>query len=382
MRKRYLLTPGPTPVPEQALLAMAQPIIHHRTPEFEAILARIWENLKVLFQTKQDVLFFASSGTGAMEASVVNILSPGDKAICIRGGKFGERWTNIVKAYGGVPVNIDVEWGTAVDPKIIEKALADDPSIRAVYVQASETSTAVRHDIKALAAITAKCPNTVLVVDAITALGVFPMPMDEWGLDVVVTGAQKALMLPPGLSFIALSEKAWGHAAQAKMPRFYFDIAREKKNRDKGTTAWTPAVSLLVGLDAVLAMVMEEGIDHLFRRHAIMAKATREGFRAMGLGIYGETSPSEALTAAIMPEGVDGKKLIKHLVAKYGVTVAGGQEQLAGKIIRVAHLGYFDRLDVITALTSVEMALADLGWAGVKRGAASAAATPILAELD
>jgi aspartate aminotransferase-like enzyme len=380
MKKRYLLTPGPTPVPEAALLAMAQPIMHHRTAEFEAILARIWANLQYLYQTSEDVLFHASSGTGAMEASVVNILSPGDKAICIRGGKFGERWTNIVQAYGGVPVNIDVEWGTAVDPAVVEKALAADPSIKAVYVQASETSTAVRHDVKALAAITARYPGTVLVVDAITALGVFPLPMDEWGLDVVVTGSQKALMLPPGLSFIALSPKAWGHVEKATMPRFYFDLKREKKNKAKGTTAFTPAVSLLIGLDVALGMIRQEGLENLYRRHEVLALATREGFKAMGCRLYAEGYHSDALTAVMVPDGVDGKKLVKHLSAKYGITVAGGQDQLAGRIIRVAHLGFFDRFDVLMALNAVEMALADLGWA-VKRGAAVAAAEPILAEL-
>ncbi len=380
MKKKYLLTPGPTPVPEAVLLAMAAPIMHHRTAGFEAILARIWGNLQYLFQTQEDVFFFASSGTGAMEASVVNILSPGDKAICIRGGKFGERWTNIVQAYGGVPVNIDVAWGTAVDPGKVEAALAADPSIKAVYVQSSETSTAVRHDVQALAKVTANHPDTVLVVDAITALGVFPLPMDEWGLDVVVTGSQKALMLPPGLAFIALSKKAWNRAAQARMPRFYFDLAREKKNKAKGTTAFTPAVSLLVGLDVALGMIREEGLENLFRRHAVLARATREGFTAMGLKLYAAGVHSDALTAVLMPEEIDGKKLVKQLSAKYGITVAGGQEQLAGKIIRVAHLGYFDRFDVLMALEAVEMALADLGWP-VQRGAGVAAAGPILAEL-
>ncbi len=380
MRKRYLMTPGPTPVPEAVLLAMAAPIIHHRTAEFEAILARIWDNLQYLFQTKEDVFFLASSGTGAMEASVVNLLSPGDKAICVRGGKFGERWTNIVSAYGGVPVNIDVEWGTAVEPKKVEELLAADPSIRAVYVQASETSTAVRHDVQALARITAKHPETVLVVDAITALGVFPMPMDDWGLDVVVTGSQKALMLPPGLAFISLSKKAWNLAAKAKMPRFYFDLAREKKNKAKGTTAFTPAVSLLVGLDTALGMIREEGIENLFNRHATLARAAREGFKAMGCKLYAEGCHSDALTAVIVPDGIDGKKLKKHLWTKYGINVAGGQDKLEGKIIRVAHLGYFDRFDVVTAVAAVEMALKDMGHP-VEPGRGVARAESILAEI-
>jgi aspartate aminotransferase-like enzyme len=381
MKKRYLLTPGPTPVPEGALLAMAQPIMHHRTAEFEAILARVWSNLQYLFQTKEEVFFFSSSGTGAMEASVVNILSPGDKAICIRGGKFGERWTNIIQAYGGVPVNVDVPWGTAVNPQVVADLLAADPSIKAVYVQSSETSTAVKHDVQALARITAGYPDTLLVVDAITALGVFPLPMDEWGLDVVVTGSQKALMLPPGLSFIALSAKAWGHVAKARMPRFYFDLPREKKNKAKGTTAFTPAVSLLVGLDHALSMMREEGLENLYRRHATLARATREGFRAMGCALYAEGVHSDALTAVIVPEGVDGKKLVKHLSAKYGITVAGGQDQLAGKIIRVAHLGYYDRFDVMMALNAVEMALTDLGYAVPQPGKAASVAGAILAEL-
>lgn len=380
MKKKYLLTPGPTPVPEDALLAMAEPVIHHRTGEFSDILKRIWSNLQYLFQTGGDVFFFASSGTGGMEAAVTNLLSPGDKVICVRGGKFGERWAEICEAHGAIPVNIDVTWGDAVDPARVEEALKADPSIKAVYVQASETSTGVKHDVRALGEITARFPDTCLVVDAITGLGVFELKTDEWGLDVVVTGSQKALMLPPGLACISVSRKAWGHVDKAGMPRYYFDLKKEKKNKEKGTTAYTPAVSLLVGLDRVLEMIREEGLEHLFRRHAILALATREGFRAMGLELFARC-PAESLTAVRVPDGVDGKALVKHMAEKYGVRMAGGQGELAGKIIRSAHLGYFGPFDIITGLAAVEMALTDMGF-GVTPGSGVAEAERILAELD
>ena len=267
MRKRYLLAPGPTPVPEEVLLDMARPILHHRSPHFTPILDEVRENLQYLFQTKNDVIFFASSGTGAMEASIANLLSKGDKAICVRGVKFGERWAEICEAYGVEPINIDVEWGTAGDPSRIEEALSKDPSIKAVFTQASETSTGVRYPIKEIAEIVSRYENTVMVVDGITGIGVFDVPVDEWKLDVVVTGSQKALMLPPGLAFVSVSEKAWRLNESSDLPKYYFSFAKERKALQKNDTAYTPAVSLLVGLRRSLAMIREDGLERVFARH-------------------------------------------------------------------------------------------------------------------
>ncbi len=361
MKKNILLAPGPTPVPPSTLLAMAQPIIHHREPEFKPIFSQCREGLKYLFQTEQEVIMLAASGSGAMEAAVTNFLSTGDKALFVNGGKFGERWGKIMKAYGCEPVELKVEWGQAVDPAVIEAALDADPSIRAVYMQASETSTAVAHPVKEVAAITGKRPGVFLVVDAITATGVFKLPMDEWGIDIIVTGSQKALMLPPGLAFIAWSEKADTFNKTSNIPRFYFDLALERKKHIDDQTAWTPAVSLLVGLRDVLNMIREEGLEKVHARTTRLAEATRAAVKAMGLKLFAPDSPSNALTAAVIPEGVDGLKVKKLLRENYGVTVAGGQDQAKGKIVRLAHLGYTDTFDVISAISALEMALVDAG---------------------
>jgi aspartate aminotransferase-like enzyme len=377
MKKKYLLAPGPTPVPPEALMAMSMPIIHHRSPEFIPILESAKNDLKWLFQTNNDVLILVSTGTGGMIASVTNFLSPGDKAICVRGGKFGERWTKICEAYGVVPVNIDVEWGYAVKPELIEAALKNDPSIKAVYIQASETSTGVAHDTEAIAKIVAKYDNTILVVDAITAMGVFDLPVDRWGVDVCVTGSQKALMLPPGLAFVSVSDKAWKLAESSKCNRFYFDLAKERKQLAKNQTNFTSASSLVVGLNVVLKMMREEGLEGIFSRHDRLARATQAAAAALGLKLFPKESPTKALTAIEAPEGLDAGKLIKLLREKYGVTVAGGQDHLKGKIFRIAHLGYSDTFDIITAIAGTEMCLKELG-VNVPMGKGVAAAEEIL----
>jgi aspartate aminotransferase-like enzyme len=359
---------------------MAQPIIHHREPEFKPVFDECREGLKYLFQTSRDVVTLAASGTGAMEAAVTNFLNAGDKAIFVNGGKFGERWGKILKAYGCQPVEIAVEWGKAVDPKAVEAALDADPSIRAVYVQASETSTAVRHPIDKLAAITKKRPGVILVADAITATGVFPLPMDEWGVDIVVSGSQKAMMLPPGLAFIAWSEKAEGFMATSKLPRYYFNLASEKKKLAESQTSWTPAVSLIVGLRTVLRMIKDEGLENVHARTAKLAHATREAVKAMGLTLFAPDAPSDACTAVNIPAGVDGGKVKKLLRENYAVTVAGGQDQAKGKIVRIAHLGYATTFDVVTAVAALEMALADAGHVSPNMGAGVARAMQILRE--
>lgn len=362
MLKRYLLAPGPTPVPPEVLLAMARPMIHHRAPEFDPIFAEVRENLKWLFQTRNDVLQLACSGTGGMEGAVSNFLSPGDKAICINGGKFGERWTKICKTFGVQVHEIKVDWGRAVDPQMVAEALKKDPSIKAVYVQASETSTGVAHNCKALADIVRPLGETILVVDAITALGVFDLKTDEWGLDVVVTGSQKALMLPPSMAFVSVSDKAWRLADKAKNAAFYFNFKRERENQQKNQTAYTPAVSMILGLQEVLRMLKAEGLANVFARHATLAQAMREGVKAAGLTLFPKESPSDALTTVTAPEGVDGQQIYKNLRVQYGITAAGGQDHLKGKVFRISHMGYADRFDVITALAATEMVVKGLGY--------------------
>src|SRR5437764_1654040 len=316
MKKIRLLTPGPTPVPERLALRMAQPIVHHRSPEVEAVFARVREGLQWLFQTKQDVLVFASSGTGAMEAAFVNFLRKGDSAVVVDGGKFGERWGKFAKAYGVNAVTLKCEWGTAVDPAAVEKALRENQAVKAVFVQANESSTGVYHPVRELAQVTAKT-GAILVVDAISALGAMTLPMDEWGIDVLVSAGHKALGLPPGIAFLAAGEKAWKLNESADLPRFYFDIKRERENQRKNQTAWTPAIALVEGLDESLAMFREEGLENVFARHERMARAARAGMQALGLTLYSK-SPSSAMTTLVAADGVESEKLVRHLFNRYG----------------------------------------------------------------
>lgn len=378
MQKKYLLfAPGPSPIPPNVLLAMAEPIIHHRAPAYIKVLEEVREGLKYVFQTKNEVLLFASSGTGAMEGAVTNTLCAGDKALVVQSGKFGERWANICKAYGVHAKIIHVEWGKAVDPDLIKKALDVEPSLRAVMIQASETSTGVMHPVREIAEIVKKHDNTILIVDAITGLGVFDLPTDKWGLDVLVGGSQKAMMLPPGLAFAALTDKAWGFVEKATLPRFYFDFKRELKNIKDNQSAWTPAVSLVVGLREVLRMIKEEGLENVFARTDRIARATREAMKALGLALFAPDSPSNAVTAVVAPPGVDGQKVVKVLREKHNITIAGGQDQAKGKIFRIAHFGYMDTYDIVTVVAAVEMTLQELGYA-VELGRGVKAALEVL----
>ncbi len=360
MLKNYLLAPGPTPVPPRVLLAMAQPIIHHRTPQFSRVFADARKGLRQLYQTEQDVLMLAASGSGAMEAAVTNLFSPGEEVLVINGGKFGERWTKIASTYGLKVNELRVEWGKAANVEEVSRVLDQKPGIRGLLVQASETSTTALHPVEALAALTRK-RDTLLIVDGITAVGVLDVPMDRWGIDVLVTGSQKALMLPPGLAFIALSARAWQRTKEAKLPRFYFDLNKERENQAKDTTAWTPAISLVTGLRESLAMIAEEGLPRVFERHARMAAATRAAAKALELTLVAPEAPSPAVTGMFTPSDVDGGKLVAYLRDKMGVTFAGGQDQLKGKIVRIAHLGYMGAFDVITAIAALEMALSHFG---------------------
>jgi aspartate aminotransferase-like enzyme len=376
--KEYLLTAGPTPVPERVLLAMARPVLYHRAPAFTECLKEVQEGLRWLLQTKQLPLLLAGSGTVGMDAAVSNFLRAGDKAVVIRGGKFGERWGKICQAFGIECVFIDVEWGKGVDPKVVAEALDKNPGVRAVYATASETSTATKHDVEAVAKIVKGREDVIMCVDAITAVGVYDVPVDKWGLDVVVVGSQKALMLPPGLAVVAVSEKAWKANERANLPRFYNDLLREKKSQEKGETAFTPAVTLVVGLHEALRMLKEETLEGVFGRHDRLAKATRAAAGGLGLELF-SSSPVNSVTGIRVPNGVDGSAVVKNMRIKYGITIAGGQDHLKGKIVRIAHIGYFSEFDIITAISGLEMTLSDLGY-GIRPGAGVAAAQAVFAE--
>jgi aspartate aminotransferase-like enzyme len=377
MIKHYLLSPGPTPIPNEVALAMSETMIHHRTPEFNRVFDEARQGLKKLFGTQSDVLMLASSGTGAMEASVANLFSPGDKVLVINGGKFGERWLNISNAYGLNPIDLKVGWGEAVKVADVEQQLKAHPDIRGVMVQASETSTTVFHPVKEIAKLTQNGP--LFLVDGVTAVGVVPLSMDEWGIDVLVTGSQKALMLPPGLGFIALSDRAWEKTKQAKLPRFYFDLNLERKNQQKGSGAFTPAVSLIFGVRASLRMLEREGLENVYARHARLCKATRAAATALGLKLLAPDSPSPAATGIYMPDGIDADQLLEYLRDKMNITLAEGQDQLKGKAIRIAHIGYMGAFDVITAIAALEMALRKFG-VEIPFGRGVAAAQEVLME--
>ena len=371
MIKQYLLSPGPTPIPNEVMTAMSETIIHHRTPEFSKILHEVREGLKSLFGTKSDVLILASSGTGAMEGAISNLFSPGEKVLVVNGGKFGERWLLLAQAYGLTPVEIKVEWGKAVRVETIEKHLKDHPDTQGILIQHSETSTTTLHPVREIARLARKGP--LLVVDGVTSVGAMPVPMDEWGIDVLVTGSQKALMLPPGLGFIALNDRAWARVDKSRSPRFYFDLKLEQKNQQKGSTAFTPAVSLVFGLRAALKLMQQEGLDRVYARHERMARATRTAATALGLKLLAPENPSPAATGIVMPETVDADQLLEYLRARMGITIAEGQDHLRGKIIRIAHIGYMGAFDVIVAVAGLEMALKKLGYpAPLGKGVAAA----------
>jgi aspartate aminotransferase-like enzyme len=377
MQKKYLMTPGPTPVPSEVLLAQARPMIHHRTPEFSATLMEAVAGLQYVFQTKGDVLIFGCSGTGVMESSFVNCFCAGDTVIVARNGKFGDRMVALAKTYGLEVVDLAYEWTEVVRPADIEAALKEHPEARGVVVTQSETSSGVLNDVEAVGRIVAGYPDCVLIVDSITGIGAVPCMTDEWGLDVVMTGSQKGLMLPPGLAAVSVSEKAWRAYERSTLPKFYFDWMRYRKNLEKETTPFTPPVSLIIGLAEALRMMREEGIENVISRHSRLAEATRRGCEALGMKLF---APPEgrgsAVTPVWVPEGVDGKAIVKIMKSKYGVTIAGGQDDYAGRIFRVGHLGYFGEFDIITTLAALEMTLAELGYE-FERGAGIKAAEAV-----
>ncbi|MFI5325207.1 MAG: pyridoxal-phosphate-dependent aminotransferase family protein [Candidatus Rokuibacteriota bacterium] len=378
MKKYYLMAPGPTPVPSNVLLAMAQPMLHHRTPEYEALFLEVRSGLKRLFQTSQDVIPFTSSGTGALEAAVCNTLSVGDTVLVLRAGKFGERWEEICRAYGVTVIPIDAPFGQTVPASAFADALRRHPEAKAVLMQHSESSTGVLHDVRGIAAVT-RPTGAILIADAVSSLGIADLRMDEWGVDVVVAGSQKGLMLPPGLSFCALSEKAWGHVRASRLPKYYFDIATERRFVARNECRFTPAVSIFVGLREVLKMIETEGLTNVFRRHERLARATRSGVEALGLQLFAKSGPSPALTAVVAPRGIDGEAVLSTYSTSHNITIAGGQGEMKGQVFRLGHMGYVGDFDVIVALAALEQVLHELGHP-IDFGAAVRAAQKVLAE--
>ncbi|AEA34617.1 pyridoxal-phosphate-dependent aminotransferase family protein [Hippea maritima] len=355
--KRYLLTPGPTPVPEDIALLMAKPMIHHRTSEFKNIFAETVQLAKSIFQTRNDVVIFASSGSGAMEAAVSNVLNENEKAITINAGKFGERWTKLVRAFGANPIELSYEYGDYAKPEDIKKVLDNNGDVKAVYIQASETSTATYHPIDEIGLMLKEYyPDVLFVVDGITAYGAIDVKTDDWGIDIAITGSQKALMLPPGLSLLAISDKAKDKIKNTKNRYYYFDILGEI---DAGAGKFTPAVSLVIGLNGAFKRLLDEGLENVFRRHALLSKATQEACKALGLELLSRR-PANSLTAAYAPQNIDSSKII-GIMRDYGVEISNGQGHLKGKIFRIAHLGYFDKADILMGISTLEIALRKLG---------------------
>lgn len=376
MKKNLLLTPGPTQVPPSVCAALGRPIIHHRTPQFQDEIKEAVEGLKYVFQTKNDVYLLTCSGTGAMEAAVCNLLSAGDKAIAVEAGKFGERWTELCKVYKADARVVKIEWGKTVTAADIQKLLKAEPDIKAVFITLCETSTGATPDVQAIAKVV-KESNAVLVLDAISGLGVTDVQTDNWGVDVVVSGSQKGLMLPPGLAMISVSPKAIALIEKSTNPRYYFDLREAKKAAEKTDTPFTPAIGIIIALNEAVRLIKKEGLQNLFARYAHMAKATRAAAEALGLKIFTDPScQSNVLTAISLPANIDGEKLMKIMRDEYGVTVAGGQDKLKGKTIRIAHMGMIDEFDLITGFACLEKVLKKMGHS-FELGAGIAAAQKV-----
>jgi aspartate aminotransferase-like enzyme len=368
--KRYLFTPGPTPVPPQVLAATAEPIVHHRGPDFRLVYERCLGRLKEVFRTENEVLLFAASGTGTMESAVANLCSPGDRVCVVSAGAFGDRWAALAAAFGCEVDKLEYEWGESPSADDLAARLAERPA-RVVFLTHSETSTGIVADVRSLVAATAEA-GAISVVDAVSSLGAVPLETDEWGVDVVVSGSQKALMAPPGLAVVSVSDAAWG--ALGTLPRFYFDWQRTRKAQAIFDAAFTPAVSLVNGLDVALGLLLEDGLEAAYERHVRLGRACREGIKAMGLELFSPDEDRAAVVTAIRsPEGVDASELLLLLRDRHGVTLAPGQGALKGKIFRIGHIGYFDVFDIATALAAVELGLTELG-ADIERGAAVARA--------
>jgi serine---pyruvate transaminase len=377
--KRYLLTPGPTPVPPEVLAALAQPVLHHRQRDYRDIYERCLARLRQVYRTEHDVLMYTASGTGAFESAVANLTSPGDRQLVLSAGNFGERWAGLAKAFGADLVHARLEWGDTPEPEDLRAALEDAGDVRVVYLTHSETSTGVVCDIQALVAV-AKEVGALVVVDAVSSLGAVPLESDAWGIDVVVSGSQKALMCPPGVAFTSVSPAALEAAARATSPRYVLDWERTRKAQAKLDAPFTPAVSIVRALDVALGLLLEEGLEAAFDRHARLGRACREGAKAMGLELFSPDDERSAVVTAIRaPEGVDGTEVVASLRDRFGITIANGQGDLKGKIFRIGHIGWFDVFDITTALAAVELTLADAG-AEIERGVAVTRALEAWAE--
>ncbi len=386
IRKTRLFTPGPTPLLPAAQFAMAAADMHHRTPEFRALYQKVLAQLRVFVGTGSDVLLLSSSGTGAMEAAVSNLTSPGERVLVLTAGKFGERWVALAKAFGCEVDLVEAPYGETFDLAAVRKALK--PEHRAIFVQATETSTAVRHDVEALAKLRNEvAPGTLLVVDGITGLGTTHFDVDGWGIDILIGGSQKAVMIPPGLAYLSVSDKAWAAMEKSKNPRYYFDLRKERKNAVKGESAYTPAVALIAALGAALDYIagqaggdLEKGRIALVDNAQVNAAATRAGLMALGFTLFAPTAPAAAATAVAVPEGMDSSEVVKALKTRFASVIANGQGEMKGKIFRVAHLGFFDFLDTIALLGAMEHIAKDTLKLPVKYGQAVAAAQQVYAD--
>jgi aspartate aminotransferase-like enzyme len=376
--KLMLMIPGPTPVPESVLQAMAKHPIGHRSADFSAIFGEVTENLKWLHQTKNDLMILAASGTGVMEAGIINFLSPNDKVIVGSNGKFGERWAEVCEAYGLNTIHITSDWGKVLDPERIKAALDADTQkeIKAVVVTHSETSTGVINDLKTIARYV-KAHGALIIADTVTSLGACSVPVDEWGLDVVASGSQKGYMIPPGLGFVAVSEKAWEAYKTAKLPRYYLDLGKYRKNAAKNTTPFTPAINLIFAMQASLQLMKDEGLERIFARHDRHSRATCAAVKAMGLQLYAPEGACSPAITAVMPTTVDAEKVRSVMKKKFDIILAGGQDALSGKIFRIGHLGFVADRDILTAIASLEATLIELGAPGITSGAGVAAAAAV-----
>ena len=374
--KKRLLTPGPTIVPERVLKALSTPTVYHRSPEFKSTFLDAIERLKRLFKTQGELLILSSSGTGAMESAVSNLFNPGDDAVVVVGGKFGERWKELCEAYRVNPIVVEVEWGKAVNPEEVKKAILSSRKVRGVLVQICETSTGTIYDVKGIADVVKEFEDVILVADGITAIGVYDIPVDDWGIDVAITGSQKALMCPPGLAIISLGEKAVERVYKTENARYYFDLRKEIKSQSQGQTAYTSSVNLVFALNEALKIMEEEGFENVFKRHELLARCMREGIKSIGLELFSE-SPANGVTAVKVPEGVDGLELVRVARERYGATIAGGQEHLKGRIFRLSHMGYVDVFDILMELELAELVLSDLGYRDFEFGSSVKAALKV-----
>ena len=368
-QKRYLFTPGPTPVPPQVLAALAEPVLHHRAPDFRVVYERVLDRLRAVHRTSSDVLLFTCSGTAAFESAIVNLCSPGDRVLAVSSGNFGERWASMARRFGCDVVELRYPWGATPSPDDLAAKLAESGPVSLVFLVHSETSTGVVADVEALAAV-AKEAGALVVVDAVSSLGAVAVETDDWGLDVVVAGSQKALMTPPGLATVAVSAAAWERVGSAALPRYYLDWERTRAAQRQLDSAFTPAVSLVVALDVALGLLLADGLDAAFERHVRLGRACRAGLQAMGLELFSPDDDSSAVVTTVrVPDQVEGTQLLLDLRDRFGITLAPGQGPLKGKAFRIGHIGFFDVFDITTALAGIELALAEAG-ADIERGVA------------